>query len=147
MVNLPQQRLILVLTVPYNSEAYELFPSLQWAYLQAPSTNSCKHGKTLLEFCQELAEYVTKTEVGSEITLIMLWQNVSWFTQAQNRTHNILNYPAPSPGTDVIRGSFIFSLAFLVIREFESIQDETSQIIIAEFCCRQSLLFSIIIFR
>jgi hypothetical protein len=69
---------ILVLTVQENGEAYELFPSLQRAYLQAPSTCSCKHGKALLEsVCQALAEYMTKAGVVSEITLLVLWQNLS----------------------------------------------------------------------
>jgi hypothetical protein len=68
---------ILVLIVEENNEAYELLHSVQ-AYLQSPSTSSCKHGKSLPEsVCQTLVEDVKKAGVVSEITLLVLWQNLS----------------------------------------------------------------------
>jgi hypothetical protein len=69
----------------------------------------------LFEFAfQELAGNVPKAAVVSEITLIMLWQNLSLFTQELKKTNYILNYPVPSPGTEVTFSNFVWLCSLLM---------------------------------
>jgi len=58
--------------------------------------------------CWELAKYVPRVAVISEITLPMLCKSYHDLLKHKKKFHNILNYPAPSPGTDVTVSTFLW---------------------------------------